>query len=218
MSHVSISSSMEYGRKIRLQHLNKIAPTWLAACVQGGELHLPESPLLHAGLLWIKKRTHIRFGRWKQNRDNLEDCGRQRQRWTDTEGLSGYQPVIVCVLLCSQLTFQTAGLDNQQWSSVPNQALGPRPTDGVIFTRGRNFPRVEVSIEEVEFIESEVAKFHSCLSWLPDDMVSDDFLLYPLISPARPSFAQLLPHVCKPSFLYKTPYCNTCLSSSHTLI
>lgn len=57
---------MEYCRKIRLQHLNKIAPTWLAASVQVGGLHFPESPLLHAGFLWIKKQTRIRFGRWSR--------------------------------------------------------------------------------------------------------------------------------------------------------
>lgn len=132
-----------WNRKIRLQHLNKIAPTWLAASVQGGELHLPESPLLHAGLLWIKKGTRIRFGRWKQNRDNMEDCGRQTQWWADTEVFSGYQPVIVRFLLCIQLTFQTAGLDNQQWSSVPHQALGPSGwfSERQKFPQGRSFHR-----------------------------------------------------------------------------
>ena len=63
-----------------------------------------------------------------------------RHNGEQTQVLSGYQTVIVRFLLCIQLTFQTAGLDNQQWSSVPYQALGPRPTDGVIFTEAEISP------------------------------------------------------------------------------
>nr|KAF6500943.1 hypothetical protein HJG59_007966 [Molossus molossus] len=125
----------------------------------------------------------------------------------------GHQDVIV-LLLCIQLIFLTAGPADQQWSPL---GIWLQIHKGSNFYTDKNFPSVEVSTEDTEFIESVwllkvppvYLSWHFWVTWLV--IIFYSILLF---LPSRAPFAQLLPQLYELLFPHKTPYfCNICSSS-----